>query len=1314
VHFEVLGPFGIRGSNGLIELRGDKRRGLVAFLVVNHGHVCLVDRIVEALWEGEASPGATGTVRTYVSQLRKDFDAGTRVATRAGGYVLELGDDAIDAERFERLIELALVETDVARRLELLDGALELWRGPPLSEFAGSAWADEPARRWERLHLVAIERRVSALLDLGRHVEALPELERALAAEPLHEHLWAQLALARYRCGHQADALAALRSARRALGEELGVDPGPELVELERQILDHDAALQWSPARAPAATTGPASTGEDTGLAPTGTVTFLVTDVEQSSHLWEENATAMAIALARHDEIVSTAVRTNGGTIFKQLGDGLLAAFSRTSAAVAAAVDAQGALVEEQWGLDSPLRVRMALHAGEAVVERGGDYFGPVLNRCSRLVTLANGGQVLVSGTVADALRDHPVPGVTLRGLGEHRLRDLLQPERVAQVLHKTLPSDFPTLRLIDALPGNLPVQLTSFVGRDGELKRLVECVAEQPITTLTGVGGVGKTRLALQTAAELGDRFSDGAWFVEIAAINDSALVPNAVASALGIPRADGEDASDALVGYLAHRNLLLVIDNCEQVIEGAAALVARLSRAGASVHVLATSRQPLEVAGEQVVPISPLPVAADAELLSAAEMLFVLRAKAAAPAFEITDANAAAVRRLCTRLEGIPLAIELAAARVRSLSPEALLSRLDDRFRLLRGSRRDQSERHQTLRAAVEWSYDLLDADERELFARLAVFRGGFDLEALEEIADDIDADPLDLLDRLVSRSLVVAETAVRNRFRILETLRDYGAERLETSGGRAAIEEWHAHYYLRRAPALATSQSPDDENARRVDRDLDNLRVALAWHVEREPEPAARAVLALWRYLVSRSLVVEAQQWLETLVGRVDDGDTILRARLLERLGDACLLSGAHADDGIVWLGRALQLYQEHGDTLRAARVHIRLARNLSAYPAVMDIERALEHAVKADAILVAHDNERLHAEVRAMHASIALYGRRNRAGAEAAREAEAQAARIGAQELRLHALAAHGAHLGYCGDIEHGFALLEQAWTEADLSGDAFVTFLAAWMRGFAAWLLHDPVNAMWWWSRERTQPRTESAPLQHRTLDSMLCLAQLRLGRIEPALAIRDDDIVNAPELRPHLAMCQGDWDHAARLITSARAVTLRQGNRNEWTQLTLLHARLRARLNDADGTARLAGEALATLEDGECPYYEIPARALLAGAQVDAAENIEKCRALMEAQDYRGLVGAVALAEVRAAVAADDEAAAHDAFTRAQETFQRYQLRFDEVELLATWGAALGAWGSEADGRAHVDTARQMLGEMGTPRWGALLPGGVT
>jgi predicted ATPase/class 3 adenylate cyclase/tetratricopeptide (TPR) repeat protein len=1258
----------------------------MAYLVVHRGDLCRTDQLIEALWHDEPHAGAVGTVHTYVSQLRKLLGTGT-ILTRNGGYVLDAPDAGVDAERFESLVEQALLETDAGSRLDLLREALAVYRGPMLDEFAGSAWADEIAPAWDRLHIVATERLCETLLELDKPRDAQPVLERAVATHPLHERFWAQLATARYRAGDPTGALAACREARHALIDALGVDPGPELEELEHRILDHDPTI------------GPRPSGRSRRqqVFPSGVVTFLITDIDRSARLWENSPERMADALARHDHLIEDAVRAHGGHVFKHSGDGLLAVFSAASTAVAAAVDAQRALMAESWTTTEPILSRMALHTGEAVVERDGDYFGPVLNRCARVLALANGTQILVTGTVADALRDRPVDSVTIEPLGEHRLRDLAQPERVAQVCHADLPRHDLPIRSLETA-GNLPVQLTSFIGREEERTRLVASVRAHPLTTLVGPGGIGKTRLASRVAQEVADDFADGAWFVDLSSVSEPTLVAGEIASVLGIGAGLGHNFVDTLVQHLADRELLIVLDNCEQVIDGAVEVAGALLHGAASLRLIATSRQPLELAGESVLRLGPLDVGGMPDDPGPAVRLFVERARATSPAFQVDDSNAETIRELCARLEGIPLALELAAARVRLLQPADLVARLDDRFRLLRGSRRDQSARHLTLQAAIDWSYDLLGDEEQVFFARLSVFRGGFDFEAADAISADLDGDVMDLLDRLVSRSLVITDIrATPTRYRLLETLREYGAERLQAAGALDPVRERHARHFLGRVDVVSD--------------DVDNLRAAIDWQVAHEPDDAARTVLERWSTF-ARTRLVELQRWLEALVDRVDQADEVLVAKLAERLGDVCFQTGIHIEDAIGWLERALAIRERRGDALRAARVHVRLARNLSGYPQLMDVERAADHAARAETILREAGDERMLAEVHIMQASNALYGRHNRRGVEVARAAIACAETQGLEPIRLHALAQLGAHLGYCGEVEEGFALLEHAWECADLARDHFGQFLAAWMRGFGALLLWDPSDALVWFERERTRAEAEEAPLQARTLDSMIALARLRTGDTRAAQSLVAGEVLNAPQLVPFTAVVLGDWNRALGMLTSGAEAARRSGNRNEWCQLVVVLAQTQARLGDRPAARRVATEALESFVDDSAPYYELPIRAVLARIGVDEAAHLDACAEICAGHDYRGITGVVALAAAETAARRGDGDEAGRAFETACATFRRYALHLDEADALASWSRALAAAGDTTGSEQRAAECRIRLEASHASRWERLLLGG--
>ena len=520
-----------------------------------------------------------------------------------------------------------------------------------------------------------------------------------------------------------------------------------------------------------------------TAAAPSGVVTFLFTDVEGSTRRWEADADAMRNALAVHDEVLRSAVEVHGGWLFKHTGDGVCAAFASPASAVDAAVAAQRAL---------ELPVRMGVATGEAEL-REGDYFGAVLNRAARVMAAGHGGQILLAESTAGLLS-----AVELIDLGPRRLRDLPTPVEVFQVQADGLRTDFPPLRALDVSPGNLRAATTSLIGREAEAGEVHAAVKAHRLVTLTGVGGVGKTRLALEVAGRLVDEFPDGVWFFELAAVADPAAVPDAVAAVLGIIQQPGKSVSESVAAALEGRVRLLVFDNCEHVLDVAAGLVEAILAHSATVKILATSREGLRVADEQLWPVPSLDVGAGID--SAAVSLFIERAQAVSPGFSVANADeAAAVVEICRRLDGIPLAIELAASRMASMTVSEVRDRLDRRFRLLVGSRRGL-ERHQTLRHAVAWSYDHLEDGEKTLLDRCSVFAGGFDLESACAVAGFSDAPDefaaLDLLDALVRKSLLVADrSAGRTRFSMLETIRQFAEEQLVAGGEAAEIRA--AHY-------------------------------------------------------------------------------------------------------------------------------------------------------------------------------------------------------------------------------------------------------------------------------------------------------------------------------------------------------------------------------------------------------------------------------------------------------------------------------------------------------------------------------------
>ena len=566
---------------------------------------------------------------------------------------------------------------------------------------------------------------------------------------------------------------------------------------------------------------------------PSGTLTFLFSDIEGSTRLWETEHDAMRPALERHDQLLRSAIESRDGLVVKTTGDGVHAVFAQPGAAIDAAVAMQRTCADTEWPTSTPLRIRIGLHTGEAQL-RDGDYYGPTLNRAARLMAAAHGGQTVCSASTGELGRDTLRDGALLVDLGEHRLRDLARTERVFQITHPDLPRDFPELRTIDTLPGNLPVQPNRFVGRDDLVDHLGTELVESRVVTVVGPGGVGKTRLALQVAAARQPDFADGAWLIDLATVTDPDLVAAEMLETLDYVLADGEEPIGGLCTRLRRRHILLVLDNCEHLTDGVAAAADAISRSAPDARILATSREGLGISAEQVEPISPLDTDPDGD----AVRLFVTRARAARPNFHLDDTNRDSVVELCRRLDGIPLAIELAAARTRSVSPSQLLERLDQRFRILKGTDRTTTERHQTLQAAVDWSYDLLTPDEQTILNRLSIFAGGFTLDAAESVVSDEAIDEfaiLDHLDALVDKSLVVAgDTDLGRRYRLLETIRQYAADRLDESGETQALRERHAAHYLQLTRRTAPDLWGRDEVRAldTLDADLDNVRAMLDW--------------------------------------------------------------------------------------------------------------------------------------------------------------------------------------------------------------------------------------------------------------------------------------------------------------------------------------------------------------------------------------------------------------------------------------------------------------------------------------------------
>jgi predicted ATPase/class 3 adenylate cyclase len=593
-----------------------------------------------------------------------------------------------------------------------------------------------------------------------------------------------------------------------------------------------------------------------TVAAPSGVVTFLFTDVEGSTRRWEADAQAMRAALVVHDKVLRTAIEAHDGFLFSHTGDGFVAAFASPMSAVNAAIDAQREL---------QLPVRMGLATGEAEL-RDGDYFGTVLNRAARVMAAGHGGQILLAESTAGLLS-----GVDLVDLGPRRLRDVPTPIGVFQVRAAGLRTEFPALRALDASPGNLRAATTSLIGRESEVAELQPAVKAHRLVTLTGVGGVGKTRLATEVAARLGDGFPDGVWFFELAAVADPGAVPDAVAAVLGVTQQPGKSVADSVAAALEGRVRLLVFDNCEHLRDAAADLIEAILAQSATVTILATSREGLGVADEQLWAVPPLDVDAGAE--SAAVRLFIERARSVAQRFSLSGPDeAAAVVDICGQLDGIPLAIELAAARMASMTPIEVRDRLDQRFRLLVGSRRGLA-RHHTLRHAVAWSYDHLDDAEKALLERCSVFAGGFDLHsACAVMGSDDDFAVLDLLDALVRKSLLVADrSAGRTRFSMLETIRQFAEDQLVARGEASEIRAAHSRYFAgREADILALWDSPRQRAAYDwFAVELANLRTAFRWAADQGDLDVAAPIATYVGWLGAAVQTLEPRAWAEELI-------------------------------------------------------------------------------------------------------------------------------------------------------------------------------------------------------------------------------------------------------------------------------------------------------------------------------------------------------------------------------------------------------------------------------------------------------------
>ncbi|MBV9057364.1 MAG: adenylate/guanylate cyclase domain-containing protein [Candidatus Eremiobacteraeota bacterium] len=699
-------------------------------------------------------------------------------------------------------------------------------------------------------------------------------------------------------------------------------------------------------------------------MAGTRTVTFLFTDIEGSTQRWERDSAAMARVLRCHDAVVREAIIAQGGDVFKTVGDAFCAVFPAASTAVAAAVAAQHALASEDFSAVEGAAVRMALHSGTAA-ERDGDFFGPAVNRVARLLGIAHGGQILLSSTTAELLRGEMPAEYGLRDLGSHKLKDLARAEQVYQLLAAGLREDFPPLRSLDVLPNNLPLQLNSFVGRDDDVREITTMLSDHRLVTLVGAGGAGKSRCAIQVGAALLGSYADGVWLIELAPIADGSMVAGSIAQALNVRESTKMALTDTLVAHLKSRRLLLVLDNCEHVIDSARTVVAAILRACSAVRVLATSREALNLGGERVFRLPSLAVPPPREAVPAqaarsygAVALFVDRASATDGCFKLDDGNAPFVIEISRRLDGIPLAIELAAARIKVLSPRQLAQKLDERFRVLTGGDRSALPRHQTMRALIDWSYDLLSDQERSLFRKLAIFAGGFTLESAAAVCGGDTLDELgvmELLASLVDKSLVQAGTSGDvPRYGMLESTRQYARERLSEHGELPAAARAHAETFLDLARRLERSYdtTQDEDWFAQVEAESENWRAALDWtlttaHDLLLGQRLAGELARQWAFLAP----AEGLRWIQrarTTIDGTTPGDVAARLDLAQAQLDGVL--GMHKA-GYAAAERALEQYRALGDADGVAQAQRHAGRGLVLIGKVVEGEALLREALSA---------------------------------------------------------------------------------------------------------------------------------------------------------------------------------------------------------------------------------------------------------------------------------------------------------------------------------------------------------------------------
>ena len=706
---------------------------------------------------------------------------------------------------------------------------------------------------------------------------------------------------------------------------------------------------------------------------PSGTVTFLFTDIESSTKIAREHPETWETLRSRHDQILREAIESNNGYVFQIIGDAFCAAFHTAGESLRATVKSQMDLNNENWG-NSAIKVRMGIHTGKADIQESGEYHGYLtMSQVQRLMSAAHGGQVLVSLATQELVRDEMPEGVTLRDMGERRLKDMIRPEHIYQLVIAYLPTDFPPIKTLDVYHHNIPAQMTSFIGRETEMAEIKQTLSEHRLVTLTGSGGSGKTRLSLEVGTECLNQFSNGVWLAELAPVTDPTLVPQTLLSIFNLREDSHRSVLEVLIDYLRAKTLLLVLDNCEHLIEACAQISELLLRACPKLRILASSREALGIAGEVAYRVPSLNTPNPTQLPSLDKLekvdsiqLFIERATTAKPGFTLTKDNASFIAQICYRLDGIPLALELAASRVKVLSPEQIAARLDDRFRLLTGGSRTALPRQQTLRAMIDWSYSLLSEQEKTLFRRLSVFVGGWTLEAAESVCGEerSGVDVLDLLTRLVDKSLVFIEESIGEiRYHRLETIRQYSREKFFETDEVEAVRDRHLDHFVQFAELVDENLKGADQLVwqNRMSAEQDNLRAALEWGLNRNPDSALRIAGAANLFWTAGGYSAEGFRWTQKALEQVEkilapQGITIeqrlaTRARALRGLTRLYLALGDNANAKRV-AEESVALYRQSQD-----QRGLSFALVVLAYPLEFLGERVRAEAVLQESYSIA---------------------------------------------------------------------------------------------------------------------------------------------------------------------------------------------------------------------------------------------------------------------------------------------------------------------------------------------------------------------